>query len=274
MNEMRKLIETVRLNEYFIKSGWTVGKIFDNTLGNILNTSNSDENEVRYLQSLGFREAAKTVRELQKQTIRIKKELRPYWGMKVVGKEWVDDVEHVGGPYLEASEEYEDEEWYINSIPDSIQSLIDAFYDLLYVAQEQGEEGLANMNSALKEAVVGKRASPSSVVGAEEKWKKKQGWATDDEHNRASRKKKKKEKSVNEAPKKKQTTPGIVYTNLEFFGYEEDEDTGTPDFNGHYSDYEDFPLETMENVGKSIAKFGLTLYIGDLEDGYIWDIRK
>lgn len=146
--QLRKItLESKKLlREFFIKSGWTVGEIFKEIFGGLAITGRTEDNEVNYLQSLGFDDAAREVLDLQTQILQVREDLKPYWKMRINDKQWISETESIAGPYLEASEAYEDEESYMEDVVPTIEFMIEHFDILAGVAEEYGQEGLDNIS--------------------------------------------------------------------------------------------------------------------------------
>lgn len=130
MNKMRKLMEAVQLNEYFVKRGMTVEEVFSTILGTIDPTdreNDSEEFEPTYLRSLGFRDAARMVIPLTKRVASIKKSLQPIWDQPAVNEEALDLLDNL--PHLEALEEYNHEDLYIENVVPSFDRAIEIFQE-------------------------------------------------------------------------------------------------------------------------------------------------
>lgn len=130
MNDMRKLMEAVQLNEFFVRAGMTVEEIFSTILGQLDPTdrqNDTEEFEPNYLRSLGFKEAARQVMPLTKRVARIKKSLQPIWNQKAVNQQIIAILDSC--PHLEATEEYdeEDDDMYIEYVIPSFIEAIETF---------------------------------------------------------------------------------------------------------------------------------------------------
>lgn len=144
MNEMRKLIEAVQLNEFFVRAGMTVEEVFSTMLGQLDPTNRgkgSDEFEPNYLRGLGFREAATQLMPLTKRVARIRKSLQPIWNEKAINRHIVDALER-STSHLEASDDYDDEESYIQNVIPSFVETIEIFeaYGQYLVSSEYIED--------------------------------------------------------------------------------------------------------------------------------------
>lgn len=126
---LTKISEKKQLNEYFVKRGMKVGEIFTTILGplDIQARDAGEENfEPDYLRSLGFEEAADQLEELVDEVIGIKLELQDVWNKPVRNQEIIDELEGVTW-HLEASGEYDDEEFYIDEVIPSFEQAIELF---------------------------------------------------------------------------------------------------------------------------------------------------
>ena len=186
--------KTTSLKEYFVRSGETVGTMFDTLFDQI-----TSGEESRYLKSLAKEdpdaewnapEVKQRLRGLERKAKEVKNKLRPYWRMKVTDEDAVSSIDDLSSQ-LETTDAYDDpDSWEYNA--EDIETNLDEFLNIILglsesvqgkkttslkegFNSEQARKAVDTINSFFNDELVSVRdamAGPLTVSGTKQEIEK------------------------------------------------------------------------------------------------------